>query len=183
MFPIQFTYELSIHISWSLQAQLALVPYFSQTFHSVCFLFSIQLLILDLNLLKDNGRKGSGPIGLDLAPSLASLSAVSLVPSLWLPGLPPTELSAFLYSPLRAVILYHWLLGLQLLLDSEYNGVLVFGIGWWKIFGILSFRKTNSGKCLRLPVPKNRKLLVVYRKKMIQMAGKLSFLYVTYLSF
>ncbi len=28
-----------------------LVPYFSQTFHSVCFLFSIQLLILDLNLL------------------------------------------------------------------------------------------------------------------------------------
>ncbi len=39
-----------------------LIPYFSQTSHSVCFLFSIQFLILDLNLLKDNGRKGSGPI-------------------------------------------------------------------------------------------------------------------------
>ncbi len=29
-----------------------LVPYFSQTFHSVCFLFSIQFLILDFNLLR-----------------------------------------------------------------------------------------------------------------------------------
>ncbi len=31
----------------------------------------------NLNLLKDSGRKGSGPIGLILPPSLASLSAVS----------------------------------------------------------------------------------------------------------
>ncbi len=49
------------------------VSYFSRTFHSICLLFSIQFLILDLNLLKDDGRKGSGPIGLVLAPSLASL--------------------------------------------------------------------------------------------------------------
>ncbi len=42
------------------------VPYFSQTFYSLCFLFSVQFLILDLNLLKDSGREGfwtnrSGP--------------------------------------------------------------------------------------------------------------------------
>ncbi len=67
----EHTYQL-----WSLQNRW-LVSYFSQTFHSVCFLFSIQFLISDLNLLKDSGRKGSGLIGLVLAPSLASLSAVS----------------------------------------------------------------------------------------------------------
>ncbi len=39
-----------------------LVPYLSQTLHSVCFLFSTQFLILDLNLLKDSGGKGSRPI-------------------------------------------------------------------------------------------------------------------------
>ncbi len=52
----------------------------SHTFHwlyFVCFLFSIQFLIFYLNLLKDTGRKDSGPIGLVLAPSFASLSAES----------------------------------------------------------------------------------------------------------
>ncbi len=35
-----------------------LVPYLSYTLHSVCFLFLIQFLILDLHLLKDSCRKG-----------------------------------------------------------------------------------------------------------------------------
>ncbi len=101
----------------------------SHTFHRLsilCFLLSIQFLILDLNLLNYSARKGSGLISLVLAPSLTSLSAVSfgriplaLVPTLWLPGLFLTELSSFLYSPLEAVILYHWLLGLQLLLGCQ----------------------------------------------------------------
>ncbi len=73
MFPVQFTYELNIPISWSLQTQLA-GPIFLTDFP---FFFSIQFLILDLNLLKDSGRKDSEPVGLIPAPSLASLSAVS----------------------------------------------------------------------------------------------------------
>ncbi len=39
--------------------------------------------------------------------------------SLWLPDLLLTEPSAFLYSLLQAVTLYHWLLGLQLLLSCQ----------------------------------------------------------------
>ncbi len=106
------------YLSVGLSRHSWLVPYSSQTFHSVCFLFSIKFLILDLNLLKDSGRKGSSPmIGLVLAPSLASLSAVLFC---WITLCPGTRiivtsftwLSAFLYSPLQAVILYHWLLGL-----------------------------------------------------------------------
>ncbi len=58
MFPVQFTYELNIPIGcW-------LVLYLLQTRHSVCFLFSIQFLISELNLPKDSGRKDSGPAGL-----------------------------------------------------------------------------------------------------------------------
>ncbi len=40
------------------------------------FFFFIQFLVLDLNLLKDGGREGSGPLGLVLALSLASSSTV-----------------------------------------------------------------------------------------------------------
>ncbi len=39
------------YLSDGLSRHSWLVPYFSQTFHSVCFLSSIQFLILDLNLL------------------------------------------------------------------------------------------------------------------------------------
>ncbi len=85
------------------------------------FPFSYPFLILGLNLLKDRGRKGSGPTGLILAPSLASPSAVPFCwmplcpgPTLWLPGLLPTVLSAFLHSLLKAVISFDSLLGLQL---------------------------------------------------------------------
>ncbi len=84
MFPVQ-TYELNISISCPFRHSW-LVLYFSQTFHSGCFLFSIQFPILDLNLLKGKGRKGSGPIGLVLASSLASLSAVSFCRILLCPG-------------------------------------------------------------------------------------------------
>ncbi len=35
-----------------------LVPYLSQTLHSVYFLFSIKFIILELNLLQNSGRKG-----------------------------------------------------------------------------------------------------------------------------
>ncbi len=77
-----------------------LVPYFSQTFHSICFLFLIQFLILDLNLLKDNDRKGSGPIGLVLASSLASLCAVSFCR---IPLCPGTQITATWFTSDRTV--------------------------------------------------------------------------------
>ncbi len=67
-----------------------LVPYLSHTLHSICFLSTIQCLILDLNLLKKSGGKDSEPIGLILAPSLiACLQSRSAeccyawVPTLW----------------------------------------------------------------------------------------------------
>ncbi len=78
-----------------------LVPYIPQTFHSVSFLFSIQFLILDLNLIKDSGRKGSGPIGLVLAPSLASLSAVSFC---WIPLCAGTHIMVTWFTSDRTVI-------------------------------------------------------------------------------
>ncbi len=78
----------------------SLFRYFSQTSHYVCFLFSIQFLILDLNLFKDNGRKGSGPIGLVLAPSLASLSAVSFC---WIQPCPGTYIMVTWFTSDRTV--------------------------------------------------------------------------------
>ncbi len=54
-----------------------LIPFLSQTLHSICFLFPIQFLILDLNLLKNNGRKGSGPISLiPASPSLGVMTSI-----------------------------------------------------------------------------------------------------------
>ncbi len=79
-----------------------LVPYFSQTSHSVCSLFSTKFLILDLNLLKDNGRKGSGLINLALAPSLASLFAVSFC---WIPLRPITHIMVTWFASDRTVSL------------------------------------------------------------------------------
>ncbi len=88
MFPVQFTYELNIPISCSIQIPLA-GPILSQTFHSVCFLFSIYFFMLYLNLLEDSDRKSSGPTGLLLAPSLTSLSVVSFY---WIPLCPGTHI-------------------------------------------------------------------------------------------
>ncbi len=57
----------------------------SQSLHSICFLFPIQFLLLDTNLLKDNSRKGSRLTVLVLAPSLASQSVVLFC---WMPLCP-----------------------------------------------------------------------------------------------
>ncbi len=79
-----------------------LQTYLPKTLHSVCFLFCIQFLILNFNLLKDNGSKGSGLIGLVLALCLANLSAVLFC---WMPlcrgaHIIITWFSSVLYSPL-----------------------------------------------------------------------------------
>ncbi len=104
------------------------VPYFSQTLHSVCYLFSIQLLILDFNVPKDSGRKGSGPIGSVLASSLVSLSAVSRsakfryaqLPALWLiTRFTSDRTVSFSIESLQTAILFQWLLGLQFLLGYQ----------------------------------------------------------------
>ncbi len=51
--------------------------------------------------------------------NLAIAVHLAMLPTLWLPGLLPTVLSAFLYNPLEAVILFHLLPGLQLPLSYQ----------------------------------------------------------------
>ncbi len=51
------------HIYWLVAADAVGWSYTFHRLHSVCFLFLIQFLNLDLNLLKDNERKGSGWTG------------------------------------------------------------------------------------------------------------------------
>ncbi len=85
-----------------------LVPYLSQTFHSVCFLFSIQFLILDLNLLQDSGRKGSGPMGLVLAPLSFARIFLSLVSSGILFMDSQKFLQLLILACFTAILYQHW---------------------------------------------------------------------------
>ncbi len=87
------------------------VPFTDSTF--CLFPFFNQISYFGLNLL-NSGRKGSRPLSLTCLQSRSAKFRYAQVLTLWLPALLLTELSAFLYSPLRAVILFHWLFGLQL---------------------------------------------------------------------
>ncbi len=77
-----------------------LVPFLPQILHFACFLFPIQFFILDLNLHQDSGRKSSRPIGLVLASSFASLSAVLFY---WMPQCPGAHIMVTWFSSNSAV--------------------------------------------------------------------------------
>ncbi len=105
--PVMSQLELPLTNKPTLSSNhLGLVPpeIISQTPHFVSFLFSVQFLILDLNLLKGSGRKGSGPVGLILALSFATLFAV---PFCWMPLWPGTHIMITWFTSNSAVKLFY----------------------------------------------------------------------------
>ncbi len=117
------------HTYWLIPPDVVSWSHTFHRLHSVDFVFPIQFLILDLNVLQDSGKKAFGPVSLVFAHLFALLFSVLFYWILPCSGAhmmvtcfsSSSAVSAVLYNPLQAVILFHSLLGLELPFDYYWT--------------------------------------------------------------